>query len=142
VALAASGTFTGTTSQGNVCGAHFKAPCTVRVEVANRYVGKKNTGQSHISWRAACKRKIFLTGNTEFWGPLKHHRLTVPFSYNETATGGSGSVTAHNTGTITVHAGRKVTGTLTDSSVVHKGGANGPVINRCQTGTVTFTAVK
>jgi hypothetical protein len=137
VALAASGTFTGTTSQGDVCGSHFKSPCRVRVEVNNQFVGKKKTGESHIYWRAACKRKTFLTGNTEFWGQLKNRSLTVPFNYNETASGPSGSVTAHNTGSITVHVGKKVTGTLTDSSVVHHGGH---VINHCHTGTVTFTA--
>jgi hypothetical protein len=139
VALAASGTFTGTTSQGNVCQKNFKSPCAVRVQIAHGEVGKPNTGNSYVLWRAACRSGKFLTGTTEFWGRLKDHNLTVHGTYTERGLGRSpkGQVTAKDTVTVTLHAAAKVTGTLKDSSVVYEGST---VADHCHTGTVDFTA--
>lgn len=139
VALAASGTFTGTTSEGNVCGSHFDSPCHVRVEVAHGYVGKSGTGESHIYWLARCKsgNNVAYSDVTKFWGPLKNGSLTVVGRVKRTGLGPRKNITAHNRISITVHVGQKVTGTLTDSSVITR---NGRVINHCYTGTVSFTA--
>lgn len=141
VALAASGTFTGTTSQGKTCGAKFRSKCAVRVTVAKRYVGKANTGQSHVYWRAACKHGKYLTGETGFWGKLNsHNNLTIHGKpYTETGLGHSpkGPVTAKDTVNISLHVAKKVTGTVTDTSVVYEGSH---VVNHCHTGTVHFTA--
>jgi hypothetical protein len=141
VALAASGTFTGTTAQGKTCGSHFRSKCAVRVTVANGYVGKAKTGQSHVFWRASCKSGKFLTGETAFWGKLNsHHSLTIHGKpYTESGLGNSprGPVTAKDTVNITVHVTRKVTGTVNDTSVVYDGSH---VVDHCHTGTVHFTA--
>jgi hypothetical protein len=141
VALAASGTFTGTTAQGNGCGSTFRSPCRVRVKVAGLQVGAKNTGQSNVQWRARCKpgKNVFLTSDTEFWGTLNnHHNLTVRGRYTQSGLSGpKGTYTARDTVTISVHVAHKVTGTIRDSSVVRQ---HSRVVYRCHTGTVTFIA--
>jgi hypothetical protein len=141
VALAASGTFTGTTAQGNRCGSTFRSACRVRVEVANRQVGHKNTGRSNVQWRARCTpgKNVFLTSDTEFWGTLNNdHNLTVRGRYTQSGLSGPhGSYTARDTVTITVHVAHKVTGTVQDSSIVRR---HSRVVYHCHTGTVTFIA--
>ncbi len=141
VALAASGNYIGTTSQGKTCAPHFTSQCRVHVVVANNYVGHKGTGESHISWTAACQagKNVVYSDVTGFWGPLTHGNLTVHGHYVRSGLGPNGNYTAHNTVTISLHVGQKATGTMTDSSVIEKGST---VVNHCHTGTVSFSAVK
>lgn len=142
-ALAAvNGTFSGTTAQGKVCGSNGTSRCAIRVQVTNNHVGKKGTGEAHVLWRASCKSKGYLTGNTEFYGPLDaNHNLHVHGSYIESGLGSQHGkpVTARDTVTVDVHVAGKLTGTVTDSSNVFAGSQK---IDHCSTGTINFTAQK
>jgi hypothetical protein len=140
VALAASGTFTGTTSQGKACGDQFNSECTVRVVVANGSIQKQDTGHSHIFWAADCSagKNEVLANETDFWGRLQHGNLRVKHTYTQYPIPGQGGpYKAKNSVNLYVHVGSRVTGTFSDSTVVYKGAKT---INHCHTGTVSFTA--
>jgi len=143
VALAASGTFTGTTSQGQACGPNFKSACQLRVTVANGSVQKLSTRDSYILWAAPCQsgKNEILANETDFWGKLTRHTLRLKNQrYTQNGIPGKGGpYSADNTLNLIVHVGHMVTGSLSVSSVVYKGTK---VVNHCQTGTVDFTAYR
>src|SRR5579884_2680028 len=110
-AAAMSGTYTGTTRQGNVCGRSFRARCGVSIRIVRSVV--KNS--SVVDWHARCTAAAGdLVDGTSFFGRIRQGKFYVSGTYrshNYGMTETGAPITARETVTVAFTVkGRVATG--------------------------------
>lgn len=137
-AAAMSGTYSGTTVQGHVCGKTFKARCGVSIRIVRNVVKPSSV----VNWHARCTAAGGdLADGTSFFGRMTKGRFYVRGSYTRHygKTSSGAPITARETVTVSFSVQhRTATGWVRAHATVFGGSA---VIDHCTTKRIKFVAV-